>query len=129
VLSKEEATLKEILQGVGLACLCLPFPVNAPSVAEVNSPEAAGGGQHPAAGAMDLACGEDQGPIDSMEQLTMTGRPKRVPGGNPLEKEPFKRFMGMIRCNSQKIKAEGRIHRLKKYMAQTPTPPTWKRAC
>jgi len=38
VLSKEEATLKEILQGVGLACLCLPFPVNAPSVVRILAP-------------------------------------------------------------------------------------------
>ncbi len=39
-----------------------------------------------------------------------------------LQKEPFKRFMGMIRSNSRQFEAEGRILRLKQYMAADANP-------
>ncbi|KAK9795568.1 hypothetical protein WJX73_002300 [Symbiochloris irregularis] len=43
-------------------------------------------------------------------------RPRRVPGGDPLDNEPFRRLITMIRGNSTEFEANGRVLRLKQYM-------------
>jgi len=44
-----------------------------------------GGGQQATALGGAVPCSEDDGLTSVLEQLTITGRPKRVPGGNPMD--------------------------------------------
>ncbi|KAL0018231.1 hypothetical protein WJX79_000585, partial [Trebouxia sp. C0005] len=52
-----------------------------------------------------------------LAECLASNRIKRVPGGDPLEAAPFRRFVEMVRSNSHDFEAEGRVLRLKQYIS------------
>ncbi len=75
--------------------VCLLFELQqslqAVAEADIAVPMAAGGGHEAAAVAGIVPCSEHHGlaaVAGIMDQLTITGRPKRIPGGNPMDVNP-----------------------------------------
>lgn len=52
-----------------------------------------------------------------LAECLASNRIKRVPGGDPLEAAPFRRFVEMVRSNSHDFEAQGRVLRLKQYIS------------
>lgn len=53
----------------------------------------------------------------ALAECLASNRIKRVPGGDPLEAAPFRRFVEMVRSNSHDFEAQGRVLRLKQYIS------------
>ncbi|KAL0037779.1 hypothetical protein WJX77_011584 [Trebouxia sp. C0004] len=52
-----------------------------------------------------------------LAECLASNRIKRVPGGDPLQAAPFRRFVEMVRSNSHDFEAQGRVLRLKQYIS------------